>query len=284
MSLERDIFDFEGVLEAAHEADLNAVELVVITPASDPEFQRERSRVEVYAKPGKSLGTLRPAMGVASAPGSMRETSFDGQIRVTAITRPDTKAHRAYVAAIRNRMSNCVPRINKTLLTKHKLHWVETVGTDHDYASNEGRFETDLVFNVKLSIQDDALAALEAEQTTQQAQQSNQQAYYLQCDAGGTFQLAASLVDGAAVFSTTGENAPTPDGVTPILVPNDSDGRFYEYRCADANTLNLNQTPSDEQSAPGVFFQLNGGIYQLRCRTFQDGETTTVTPYLKLVA
>jgi hypothetical protein len=288
MSLERDIYDFEGVGEDAFEADLNAVELVVVTSGTDPEFQRDRSRVEVYMKPGKWLGTLKPALGVASAPGSMRETSFDGHIRVTLITRADMEVHKNFRAAVRNRMSNCVPRLNKTLLTRHKLHSVETAGTEHDYASNEGRFESDLLFNVKFSIQDDALAALEGERTLQQSRQEIQVTYYLQCDAGGTFQLSASLVDGAALFSATGDNVPTREGegvVTPVLLPNDTDGRYYEYRCADANTLRLNQTPSDEQSAAAVFFTLDGSVYQARCRTEQDVEgNKTIVPYLKLIA
>lgn len=274
MSVEREIFDIEGQLEKAFEADLNVLEIPVRIPNSDPAFQLERSRVDAFAKQGRWLGTLKGEMGVATEPGSMRETSFDVAFRFTVITRADGEVHETFRASVRNRISKCVGRLNKTLLARHRLIRIETVGSEPDYASNQGRFVTELHYNGKVSIQDDAWDDLAAEE----AQESSDGPYFIQCDTGGAFQLAAALdAEGVATFTATGDIAVNS---SKTLLPNDSDGLFYEYHCADQNTLSLSQVASEEQDWPGVYFQFDLSIYQMRCRT----EGATKVPYLKLVA
>ncbi len=147
-----DIYDFEGVLEAAVKVVLDSVEVKNYTPADAPEFQKERPRFELYAEIDNSGDRLFPEVGKESTPGSMREMDFFGKLHSQLITTSQGKVHYAYRSQCRDVFATMKERVNGVYLLNHKLQWFKTESASGGFTQEKDLYVTTFSHSFKLTI------------------------------------------------------------------------------------------------------------------------------------
>lgn len=91
------LYDYFTPLETAIIEVFAAQEFVIWTPLRDPEFQKERPRLEAVLMPGEALGFLLPAAGVPARGGFMREKARRAGLSLFVVTEPNIATHRVYL-------------------------------------------------------------------------------------------------------------------------------------------------------------------------------------------
>jgi len=165
-----DIYDFESAVEEAVKAIFDDAGVTAWTAVGRPDettaddaaqpLQKERPRVEIQYINGAGQRRFLPIAGDNSC---TREQAWIGQIRIDAITDATVAAHRSFIATVRNVMAIIITVINggqsqggKPLLTHHKLQIVTDGGSSQRYKTDEGYFQTTLLYGTHLSVQQNA--------------------------------------------------------------------------------------------------------------------------------
>lgn len=178
MSVASDIYDFFTPIENAVSAAFARNGVACYSPlglqeldaagAADPtlegEFQRPRPRLEIVLHPGASRGMFVPKAGRRVAAGVLREKARAAQLHMAVITKPDIVEHRAYLAQVLFLCDTLAYDANQTdTLTNHALQSIKCQGGQLDYKAEDGVFQTDLMFDVDFSVQEQKWAELDAE-------------------------------------------------------------------------------------------------------------------------
>lgn len=159
MSAELDIYNIEGVLEEAFAAVLRARALTVSIVADEAKFQKVRPRAELVAM--LQGGQNRPyAEGEPQRPnvGHLREQAYRVQLKADVIA--DTLENaRIYICTIRRRFDKIADEIT---LTRHYIHSCRNAGSTPAHKPEDGYYRSTMLFDLDVSIQQDAWAELEA--------------------------------------------------------------------------------------------------------------------------
>lgn len=178
MSALTDIYDFFTPLEEAVASVFDKSGVTCYTPlgeqrldanaASDPSleqsFQKRRPRVELALSLGPSAGMLRAESGRRAAAGHLREKCRRCTLHVNVVTEPDIVKHRSFVATVLFIADSLAYEVNETeTLTNHFVQRIACTGeSGRTYNAEDGQFETQLSFEVDLSVQEYAWTALDA--------------------------------------------------------------------------------------------------------------------------
>lgn len=179
MSAITDIYDFLTPTEDAIAAAFKANEIACFTPlgqqkfAEDEatlgekerqDFQRPRPRLDIVLHPGPGKGILRPAAGYRITSGHLREKAWACSLMISVITAAEILVHRAYLARVLFLCDTLAHDANATrLLTHHFLQSIRCQGGTVGYHPQDGNFETQLTFDVDLSVKEDAWDSLDAQ-------------------------------------------------------------------------------------------------------------------------
>jgi hypothetical protein len=134
------IYDFEGVLSSAVASVFTKYGFTAgnaLTILSDPEFQRQRPRVEIFVQ---VTGIPQPIQSRPIFDGSLRNMAYRGSLEVSAVSNMDSSnspTHAIYRAKVRNFCATLGNRVNGGALTKHKIQQIVEGGTTLD-ALNTG--------------------------------------------------------------------------------------------------------------------------------------------------
>lgn len=178
MSVETDIYDYFTPIENAIAAAFHAHDVICYTPLGkqgaddaddltpdqeDPDFQRERPRIEIALMPGAGMGRLRVSSGRQVANGHLREMAYRSALNIEAITKADIREHRSYLCRILFLCDTLAHDVNNTaLLYNHKLQRIQSTGGSVEYKPEDGLFRSLLTYDVDFSVQQYAFEALEA--------------------------------------------------------------------------------------------------------------------------
>lgn len=155
------IYDFEGVIEAAAASVFVAAGLVCFTPQSDPAFQKERPRVEAIFVPGSSLRRCQIVNSEGATLEASREVAWKGRLQIEAITDSVIATHAAYRAKVRNVMAKFAATVNGVNLTRHAILFpISDLGSSPTYKTSEGFYATVMNYEFNFSVQADAWGAL----------------------------------------------------------------------------------------------------------------------------
>lgn len=172
----KDLYDFEGIVEAAGKAVLEAQGLNAATTLEAPQFQKVRPRVEIRYTHGAGLNrfvaivdgavvTPETAAGLTAAQlfYARRETAWQCGLEFRLLTAADMAVHSEYRAEVRAALAQFWLLINGGVLTRHKLELGQDKGSSGVLvAPEEGIYRTDMSFSGSISVQQDAWAALVA--------------------------------------------------------------------------------------------------------------------------
>jgi hypothetical protein len=152
------LFDFENILADAIAAALTAQGLVVVTPNSITQLQKERPRCDCVVRVGAGRQILLPT----SPP--TYELAWTGEINLSIITdsAEDAKlAHAAYRSMLRYLAPRLPSLVNGITLLNHNIKSpVRDEGTSLVMANEEGHWASTLQFGIDFTIQPDALTTL----------------------------------------------------------------------------------------------------------------------------
>ncbi len=160
----KDVYDFEGAIEKAVSAVFTDQEIVCFTPQGDPQFQKNRPRVEATFIPGPGrqqyiLVADDFTDGNSDYP-HRRESSFGGQLTLSVITDGENgmSAHADYRSKIRNVMSTFQRTVNglSASVMNHKVQQIRENGSSNVYGPQEGYYQTTLNYDLEFSIQANA--------------------------------------------------------------------------------------------------------------------------------
>lgn len=181
MSVATDIYDFFTPVENAVSAAFERAGVTCYTPlglqqldeagAADPDnleqFQRKRPRVEIVLHPGASRGMLVPKAGRRVTSGVLREKARSASLHMALITGPNIVTHRAFLAKVLFLSDTLAYDANNTeTLLNHCIQSIKCQGGQMNYKSEEGAFQTDLAFDVEISVQESKWDELETELAT----------------------------------------------------------------------------------------------------------------------
>ena len=148
------LYEWEKLLAATLAGIFNDAELKPKSVVDDPEFQKDRPRVEVYVTAGAAMGHY-----VLDADGTRRENGWHGSFSLRAVTDPDIGLHSAYIAAIRN-VAATLDRLDLTAagvpLQWHEISKVVTAGTTPHTDPTAGEYDTTLHYNFIFAVLPDA--------------------------------------------------------------------------------------------------------------------------------
>src|SRR5258706_15281 len=105
MSAELEVLDFENLIPDAVAAAFTANGFTagnVVTVGSDPNFQKQRPRVEIYFK---LSGEVFPQRWEILTDGSFRNAAYKGTLSISAVTAADAdgkSGHAQFRARVRN--------------------------------------------------------------------------------------------------------------------------------------------------------------------------------------
>lgn len=168
------IYDIEGILEAAAQAVLNALSLEAFTTRSDPEFQKVRPRVEIEATLGGGLGRFVPIKdgAVVTSPTAdvtpselfflRRESAWQVRLQFNIITEADITIHAEYRAKVRAALAQLWVSINApATLPRHVLQLTKDNGSSPIMVQPEqGMMKTEITFDGSVSVVNGAWADL----------------------------------------------------------------------------------------------------------------------------
>jgi hypothetical protein len=160
------VYDYETAIESALE-DLFLLEGFaaesVWTPASDPELQKNRPRIEIYCASGQEDGHVyRNADGT-----SIRPDTFSGNVALRIVSNSlaesaTTQEHAAFRASARNVMAKARLLLvanaaaEDDILPFHSILDVVEAGTSASYQSEDGYYESTISYNIKINIRPSA--------------------------------------------------------------------------------------------------------------------------------
>ena len=126
------------------------------------DFIKDRPRVEIFFTPGAGQ-ERHEAQNIGGFDTSV-ETSWKGQFRLDCTTDADIRQHSAFVTMVRYVMhTQLYNGINGKILQNHYIHqFAKDSGTTPMIKTEEGLFQTTLLFNIDFSIQEGAWALLVA--------------------------------------------------------------------------------------------------------------------------
>ncbi len=157
-----DLYDYFTPLETAIATVFEAQEFVIWTPLRDPEFQKQRPRVEAVLMPGAALGYLLPATDVPVRCGFLREKARRANLILTLVTAPEITVHRAYVARTLFLLDTLGLAMNATDdMPYHAVQSVKCNGGSLSLNPESGAYETTLTCDVDFSVKEAAWAGLE---------------------------------------------------------------------------------------------------------------------------
>jgi Ser/Thr protein kinase RdoA (MazF antagonist) len=182
-TIEDQVYQFETVFETALAHVLAAQLFTVYTPSNDEflteefsdahpelvpylpngqEFHKHRPRVEAVFVLGAGKGHLHiidPTRKPVS--GSMPETSYSSRIELVVVTESKAQIHRAYLAKLRRNMDTIREALNETShLPYHSIQQLRPSGSSSTYQTEDGAFETGLVYELDFCIRREAWTAL----------------------------------------------------------------------------------------------------------------------------
>jgi Ser/Thr protein kinase RdoA (MazF antagonist) len=182
-TIEDQVYQFETVFETAIAQVLASQLFTVYTPSNDEflteeftaahpdlvpylpngqEFQKHRPRIEAVFVLGAGKGHLHiinPKRKPVS--GSMPETSYNARIEFAAVTESKAQIHRAYLAKLRRNMDTIREALNETShLQYHSIQQLRPSGSSSTYQTEDGYYETGLVYELDFCIRQDAWTAL----------------------------------------------------------------------------------------------------------------------------
>jgi len=156
-----DIYDYFTPIEAAIVQVFDAQEIVCWTPLRDPEFQKQRPRVEAVLMPGAGKVRLLPQAGRRSAPGHLREQARNASLVINVITEANITLHRAYVARVIYLLDTMAHDAQATgLIPNHFIAALRCNGGQLDYKPEEGLFNSTLNCDLDFSVRTTAWAEL----------------------------------------------------------------------------------------------------------------------------
>lgn len=155
------VYDYETAIESAIE-DLFLLEGfaadAVWTPASNPELQKNRPRIEIYCASGQETGHMH-----SDADGTIRPDTFSGNLALRIVSNSlaesaTTQEHATYRAAVRNVMAKSRRLLVANaaaaddILPYHSILDVVEAGTSASYQSEDGYYESTISYNIKINI------------------------------------------------------------------------------------------------------------------------------------
>lgn len=152
----KDIYAIEEACEGGLAGYLNdnLPDLKYATTLTAPQFQSDRPRVEIMCVLGAGQGRWKSVEGIT------RETSWDAQYLLALITNDDIAIHTSYRSTLRATMHQ-ITGLNETYLPLHKIQpFFLDGGTSPVVKPQEGDMVSRMVFNIKVSVQDNAWAQL----------------------------------------------------------------------------------------------------------------------------
>lgn len=167
MSAISDIYDYFSPIEDAIRTVFEANEIVCWTPLSDPDFQKERPRVEAVLLPGQNLGRLLPVVLAdgetrrRNANGFLREQARRSQLVIRVITESDIAVHRTFVAEILYLMDTAGHDMNAgDKLPNHAVSGLNCTGGTLETKAEEGSYMSVFMFDLDFSVKTAAWDAL----------------------------------------------------------------------------------------------------------------------------
>lgn len=169
------VYDFQGIMEVALKSLFIEREIKAFTSqyvvstgddAQDAElveqgfeildYQKDRPRVEITFMPG--AGQDQFAAKIIAGFEMPVETSWSGQFKLDVITAPDIRVHKGFVIAVRFLMHTQLQSVNGSeYLPLHRIQsFAMDAGTSPQMKTDQGDFQTTVLFDIQFSIQDDA--------------------------------------------------------------------------------------------------------------------------------
>ena len=152
MATEAQVYDFEGQLELAVQAFFEASDIIAIKPGDDPQFQKERPRIELQVVVGPATGHLQPVTLDGEA-AKLVHDAYTGSLMLAVLTEADYAKHVAYRTKIRAQVSRL---IYLTTLDYHELEDVVPAGASQVLSPEDGTFESHLTYNLAFCVKSDA--------------------------------------------------------------------------------------------------------------------------------
>lgn len=155
--MQADIYDFEKVFEGASKCILNDGDLKAFTSRDNPDFQKDRPRVEVAFTLGPGR-MQRPwiEQGDDQNPTDERESGWQGKMQFELITDADAKLHGSYLSRLRYLLSTFRIRANGFFLKYHSIGLVRDGGETRILAPQDGYYKTTLVRDIDFGVLPDA--------------------------------------------------------------------------------------------------------------------------------
>ncbi len=158
------VYMFEFILPEAIRAVMSVAEITAYTNFVPPELQLERPRVEISFVTGAGQGRYHPVQ--------LKESAWKGQFTLQLITGADMAVHGRFVSEVRRLMHGPASSFNETApMVNHNFRPpVDSVscscfmdqGSTPVMKSQDGYYQTNLVYETDFAIQDNAWALLTA--------------------------------------------------------------------------------------------------------------------------
>lgn len=157
-----ELYDYFTPLETALASVFEAQEFVIWTPLRDPEFQKERPRVEAVLMPGAALGFLLPEVNKPARCGFLREKARRASLTVFVVTEARIVTHRAFLARTLYVLDTLGHAMNATaLMPYHSVQSVKCNGGGLSDDPTTGSYTTTLNCDLDFSVVESAWADLE---------------------------------------------------------------------------------------------------------------------------
>lgn len=166
------VYDFESAIEPAIKTILEAQSLTCLTSRDALTFEKAVPRVEIVYLHGPGLkkwADLQTLIDAGLVPVGLtpnqywqmrRESAWQSQLNLNAITKADVAVHANYRAKVRAVLASCWQFINGFSITTHMLNFDNEGGNSPIYKPQDGFFGTTISYPVKVSVQADAWSAL----------------------------------------------------------------------------------------------------------------------------
>lgn len=156
------LYDYFTPLESAIASVFEAQEFVIWTPLRDPQFQKERPRVEAVLMPGAALGFLYPEASRPVRSGFMREKARKAALSIFVVTEANITTHRAYLARVLYLLDTLGYDMNATaLMPYHAVQSVKVNGGSLSDDATTGAYTTTLNCDLDFSVKEAAWPLLE---------------------------------------------------------------------------------------------------------------------------